>query len=72
VESLDDIAPIVSAKYQTLAYFGFEREELEAFVQRNRLTGIDRIVPFGETTAFSLTWDGRGLIQAMSRIIDIL
>lgn len=72
VESLDDIAPIVSAKYQTLAYYGFEREELEAFVQRNRLTGIDRIVPFGETTAFSLTWDGRDLIQSMSRVVSIL
>ena len=72
VESLDDIAPIVLAKYQTLAYYGFEREELEAFVQRNRLTGIDRIVPFGETTAFSLTWDGRDLIQSMSRVVSIL
>ena len=72
IESLDDIAPIVSAKYQTLAYYGFEREELESFVQRNRLTGIDRIVPFGETTAFSLTWDGRDLIQSMSRVVSIL
>ncbi len=72
VKSLDDIAPIVSAKYQTLAYYGFEREELESFVQRNHLTGIDRIVPFGETTAFSLTWDGRDLIQSMSRVVSIL
>ena len=72
VQSLDDIAPIVSAKYQTLAYYGFEREELEAFVQRNHLTGIDRIVPFGETTAFSLTWDGMNLIDKMSRIVSII
>ena len=72
VQSLDDIAPIVSAKYQTLAYYGFEREELEAFVLRNRLTGIDRIVPFGETTAFALTWDGRDLIQSMSRVVSII
>ena len=72
VESLDDIAPIVSAKYQTLAYYGFEREELEAFVLRNHLTGIDRIVPFGETTTFALTWDGSDLIQSMSRVVDIL
>jgi hypothetical protein len=72
VESLDDIAPIVTAKYQTLAYYGFECEELESFVQRNRLTGIDRIVPFGETTAFSLTWDGRDLIQSMSRVVSII
>jgi len=72
VESLDDIAPIVTAKYQTLAYYGFEREELEAFVQRNRLTGIDRIVPFGETTTFALTWDGMNLIDKMSRIVSII
>lgn len=72
VESLDEIAPIVSAKFQTLAYYGFERDELEAFVQRNRLTGIDRIVPFGETTTFSLTWDGMNLIDKMSRIVSII
>lgn len=72
VQSLDDIAPIVSAKYQTLAYYGFEKQELEAFVQRNRLTGIDRIVPFGETTTFALTWDGMNLIDKMSRIVSIL
>ena len=71
IKSLDDIAPIVTNKYQTLAYYGFEREELESFVQRNRLTGIDRIVPFGETIAFSLTWDGMNLIERMSRIVDV-
>ena len=72
VESLDAIAPIVSSKYQTLAYYGFEHEELEAFVHRNRLTGIDRIVPFGETTTFALTWDGMNLIDKMSRIVSIV
>lgn len=71
-QSLDEIAPIVNTKYQTLAYYGFEHDELRDFVLRNRLTGIDRIVPFGETTTFSLTWDGMNLIERMSRIIDIL
>lgn len=71
-QSLDEIAPIVNNKYQTLAYFGFEKQELEDFVLRNRLIGIDRIVPFGETTTFSLTWDGMNLIERMSRIIDVL
>ena len=71
-QSLDEIASIVNTKYQTLAYFGFEHDELCDFVLRNRLTGIDRIVPFGETTTFSLTWDGMNLIERMSRIIDIL
>lgn len=71
-QSLDEIAPIVNTKYQTLAYFGFEHDELRDFVLRNRLTGIDRIVPFGETTTFSLTWDGMNLIERMSRIVDVL
>ena len=70
-QALDEIAPIVNTKYQTLAYFGFEHDELRDFVLRNRLTGIDRIVPFGETTTFSLTWDGINLIERMSRVIDI-
>ena len=70
-QSLDEIAPIVNEKYQTLAYYGFTLQELYDFVLRNRLTGIDRIVPFGETTAFSLSWDGMNLIERMSRIVDI-
>ena len=68
---LDEIADIVTRKYQTLAYFGFEKNELEEFVLRNRLTGIDRIVPLGDTTAFSLIWDGNDLINTMSRVVDI-
>lgn len=71
-QSLDEIAPIVNDKYQTLAYYGFTQQELADFVLRSRLTGIDRIVPFGETTAFSLTWDGMNLIERMSRIVDII
>ena len=71
-ESLDEIAPIVNNKYQTLAYYGFEKPDLENFVLRNRLTGIDRIVPFGETTTFSLTWDGYDLINTLSRVVDVL
>lgn len=71
-QSLDEIALIVNEKYQTLAYYGFTQQELSDFVLRNRLTGLDRIVPFGETTAFSLTWDGMNLIERMSRVVDII
>ena len=71
-QSLDEIAPIVNEKYQTLAYYGFNQQELSDFVLHNRLAGIDRIVPFGETTTFSLTWDGMNLIERMSRIISVI
>ena len=72
IESLDEISPIVSIKYQTLGYFGFEKEELTDFICKKRFQGLDRIVPIGETTAFSLTWDGFNLIEMFTRIPSIL
>lgn len=72
VDALDEIAQIITAKYQTLGYYGFTHKELIDFVIKNRFKGLDRIVPIGETTAFSLTWDGYNLIDTFSRIPSIL
>lgn len=72
ISSLDEIAPIVNIKYQSLGYYGFGKEELRDFVIRNRFQGIDRIVPIGETTAFALTWDGYNLIDTFTRRPSIL
>lgn len=72
IESLDEIAPIVSIKYQSLGYYGLSKDELRDFVVRNRFQGLDRIVPIGETTAFALTWDGYNLIDTFSRRPSIL
>jgi len=54
-----------------LAYYGYSLEELKSFINTNRLNGIDRIVPFGKTTDFSLTWDGFDLIHTLSRECSI-
>lgn len=68
----NDLASIVTTKYQTLAYFGFSKDELHQFVLNNHIKGIDRIVPIGKTTDFSLIWDGYDLITMLSREISIL
>lgn len=72
IDSLDEIAPIITNRYQTLAYWGIESHIIREFIIRNRLTGLDRIVPFGETTSFALTWDGYNLIDTLSRVISII
>ncbi len=72
IESLDDISPLVNIKYQTLGYYGFKKSELEDFVRSNRFQGLDRIVPIGQTTSFSLTWDGYDLINTFTRIPSVL
>lgn len=71
-ENLNEIVPIIKNKYQTMAYYGFVKEDLERFVMDNHLIGIDRIVPFGKTTGFALIWDGYNLIDMLSRKCSII
>lgn len=72
ISSLDEIVPIITIKYQTLGYYGFNKGELIEFIQKNRILGLDRVVPIGETTAFALTWDGYNLIDTFTRIPSVL
>jgi hypothetical protein len=72
ITELDQIAPIVSQKYQTLAYFGFEKEKLNEFIIRNNFKGIDRVIPIGKTAEFDLIWDGYNLIEHLTRSIQII
>jgi hypothetical protein len=69
--SLSEIKKIIDRKYQTLSYYGISKEELNKFIMDEKPKGIDRIVPIGKTTDFSLTWDGFSLIETLSRVIDI-
>jgi len=65
--SLKELVKIVNRKYQTMAYYGYEKEELSELVKGLRFNGIDRIVPIGKTTDFGLIWDGFDLIKVLSR-----
>lgn len=69
---LNDIAHIIGRKYQTFSYCGFNKQELRNIISKIRPVGIDRIVPIGRTTDFSLIWDGYNMIETLSRNIDIL
>lgn len=71
-QTLDEIIPIVNRKYQTMAFYGFDKEQLEAWIRKSKPVGIDRIVPIGRTSDFSLLWDGYDLIETLSRNCDIL
>ena len=68
---VDSIAPVVDGRVQTLTYFGTDRRELADFVLRNRLSGIDRIVPVGSALDIGVRWDGYDLLRALSRVIDV-
>ncbi len=68
--SLYELSEIINPKYQTLSYYGIEKDYLIEFITKTR--GIDRIVPIGKTLEFSLCWDGYNLIETLSRKIDLI
>lgn len=71
IQSLDNLMPIINRKLQTLGYLGFTRDEMEFWVNRNNLIGIDRVVPIGRTMDFELIWDGYDLVSSLTRTIVI-
>jgi len=71
VQDMGELSGVINNKYQTLAYYGFSKDQLVDFIDQLKPLGIDRIVPIGRTTDFSLIWDGYNLINSLSRIIEI-
>jgi len=69
--SLDALASIVDARYQTLTYFGFSKALLRELVTRQHLAGIDRMVPVGQALDMGIVWDGFDMIAGLSRLVDI-
>ncbi|MBT3295042.1 MAG: acyl-CoA reductase [Verrucomicrobia bacterium] len=65
------LSKIINRKYQTLAYYGLSKQDLEAFFNQEKPCGIDRMVPIGSTMDFSLVWDGHDLIRMLSRACTV-
>ena len=69
VESLNELAPHMTKKVQTVAVCGVERQEVIDFVFRNQLKGIDRVTVFGQTLDMGMAWAGYDIIGTLARII---
>ena len=70
LNNLNQLSKYVSDKLQTLTYYGIEFDFIKKFIIKNKLKGIDRIVPIGR--AFDLTpeWEGVDIIATLSRTIS--
>lgn len=68
---LSILSKIITEKYQTLTYYGFEVNFFQNFILENQIKGIDRIVPLGRSMEMSYLWDGYNLLRTLTRIIDI-
>jgi len=71
IESVKEIVPCVSEKFQTLLYFGYQAKELADALFSARLRGISRIAPFGTAMDIDIIWDGYDLVFELSRTLDV-
>jgi hypothetical protein len=72
IQSLNEIIPCLNPKYQTLTYFGIQKNEIKDFINGNNPRGVDRVVPIGQSLHISLDWDGYDIIKSLSRGINII
>lgn len=71
LKDINQIKKIINEKYQTLTYFGVNKVFLKNFVLKNKLKGIDRIVPLGQSLDVGFIWDGHDILRELSRIIEV-
>jgi len=70
-DQLSDLAAIIQTHNQTLASYGFSRDELKSNLLRPGIKGIDRIVDFGKALEFSPVWDGYDLLRKFEREVTL-
>ena len=68
---LNELAPIVNERYQTLTIEGIETAVVRQWITRNRLRGVDRVVPVGKALDMDVVWDGYDIVSSLSRVIAI-
>lgn len=57
-------------KCQTVGYIG-NRDQLVRLLSKG-IRGVDRVVPIGQTSVFSLIWDGYKLTDELTRTVTVL
>ena len=69
--NLNSIANFINNRYQTLTYYGINKETVKNFLKKNNVRGIDRIVPIGQALDISFKWDGFDINKVFSRVVEI-
>jgi hypothetical protein len=71
LENLLELTAFLCRQDQTLTWFGFTTNELQALVRSLNGRGIDRVVPIGQALQFHRFWDGYDLLQEFCRCVHI-
>jgi len=71
LSSINHFKKYTSEKLQTVTYYGTDFEDIKKFIIKNKIKGIDRIVPIGRAFDITPEWDGIDIISTLSRTIGV-
>ncbi len=71
LKNLNLLSPKINKYYQTLTYFGFNKNFFINYLNKNKVRGIDRIVPIGRSMDMNFYWDGFDLKNILTKVIEI-
>ena len=71
IKKIDDLQNVINGKYQTITYFGVSKSKLTTFANKLETDGISRIVPIGQAIDMDIIWDGKNLINELTRILEV-
>lgn len=71
VDSLAELQHLVREHDQTITYFGFPRDEIDAAVQTLSGFGVTRVVPVGAALDFDSIWDGYNIPFELVRLVRV-
>lgn len=65
------LAKLVTNRFQTITYYGIDKNQLVEDLLLEGAKGIDRVVPIGEALNLDVIWDGYDLISKLTRKIKV-
>ncbi len=71
LKEINHLQKYTSEKLQTITYYGIDYKNIKKFMIKNKIKGIDRIVPIGRAFDITPEWDGIDIISSLSRTIYV-
>ena len=71
IKKLNEVKKIITKKFQTITCYGIDNNDIRKVIEKSGLTGIDRIVPIGQSLNMNFFWDGYDINRILTRVIDI-
>jgi hypothetical protein len=71
IRSLSEVPGFIRESDQTITYFGWDRDEIEAVAASRTGPGVSRWAPIGTALDFDFIWDGYDLPFELTRLIRV-